>query len=193
MESDTKANIVSDHYPVIGTSKTKLRGTSTLGKHRCRYEKCTEEEMNKMNQALSDNTANDIKAWLNTGAKALPKEKPRDRFRKSQLSFKTRRIVGERGRARKERNLEEFTKLSKEYKKSRQEDRKTQVPEAISKDLDLRSRWLGIKELKSKYNTTPYHDKIKKGSTLNYMKEHRKQQNTLAKNNGENLAKSIKT
>ena len=27
------------------------------------------------------------------------------------------RIIGERGRARKERNREEFTKLSKEYKK----------------------------------------------------------------------------
>ena len=166
MESDTKANIDSDHYPVIGTFKTKLRGTSTLGKHRCRYEKCTEEEMHKMNQALTDNTTDNIKEWINTGTKTLPKEKPRDRFRKSQLSFKTLRIVGERGRARKDRNLEEFTKLSKEYKKSRQEDRKTQVLEAISKDLDLRSRWLGIKELKPKYNPTPYHNKTKEGEHI---------------------------
>ncbi len=32
MESDTKANIDSDHYPVTGTFKTKLRGITTMGK-----------------------------------------------------------------------------------------------------------------------------------------------------------------
>ena len=116
MESDTTANIDSDHYPVIGTFKTKLRGISTMGKHRSRYEKCTEEENNSTNQALTDNTSNNIQEWLNTGANTLPKEKPRDIFRKSQLSFNTLRIIGDRGKARKERNLEEFTKLSKEFK-----------------------------------------------------------------------------
>ena len=45
MESDTKANIDSDHYPVIGTFKTKPRGISTPGKHRSRFKKCTEEEI----------------------------------------------------------------------------------------------------------------------------------------------------
>jgi len=35
------------------------------------------------------------------------------------------------------------------------------VIESISRDLDLRSRWLGIKELKSKYNPTPYHNVTK--------------------------------
>jgi hypothetical protein len=107
MESDTKANIDSDHHPVIGTFKTKLRGISTLGKHRCRFQKCTEEENLDINQTLTENTTNDIKEWLSTGSKILPKEKPRDRFRKSQLSLNTLRTVGERGKARKERNLEE--------------------------------------------------------------------------------------
>ena len=64
------------------------------------------------------------------------------------------------------RNLEEFTRLSKAYKKSRQEDRKQQVLEAISRDLDLRSRWLGIKELKSKYNPIPYHNTTKEGEHI---------------------------
>ena len=166
MESDTTANIDSDHYPVIGTFKTKPRGISTMGKHRSRYEKCTEEENNNTNQALTENTSSNIKEWLTTGANTLPKEKPRDRFRKSQLSLNALRIIGERGKARKERNLEEFTKLSKEYKKSRQEDRNKLVLEAISKDLDLRSRWLGIKELKSKYNPTPYHNQNKEGEHI---------------------------
>ena len=43
MESDKKANIDSDHYPVIGTFKTKLRGISTFEKHRSRFEKCTDK------------------------------------------------------------------------------------------------------------------------------------------------------
>ena len=105
MESDTKSNMDSDRYPVIGTFKTKLRGISTMGKHRSRYGKCTEEENNNTNQVLTDHTSNNIKEWLTTGADTLPKEKPRDRFRKSQLSLNTLRIIGERGRARKERNL----------------------------------------------------------------------------------------
>ena len=192
MESDTTANIDSDHYPVIGTFKTKLRGISTMGKHRNRYEKCTEEEHNNTNQALTENTSSNIKEWLTTGANTLPNEKPRDRFRKSQLSLNTLRIIGERGKARKERNLEEFTKLWKEYKKSRQEDRKQLVLEAISKDLDLRSRWSGVKELKSKYNPIPYHSQTKEGEHIKYMIEHKKHQNILAKNNGENPAKNKK-
>ena len=125
--TDTKANIDSDHYPVIGTFKTKLRGISTLGKHRCRFQKCTEEENTDINQALADSTTNDINEWLDTGTKTLPKGRPRDRFRKSQLSSNTLRIIGDRGRARKERKLDKSTRLSKEYKKSRQEDRKKTV------------------------------------------------------------------
>ena len=138
MESDTKASIDSDHYPVIGTFETKLRGISTLGKHRSRFEKCTEEENENLNKTLNENHAENIKEWLTAGKEILPKEPTKDRFRKSKLSLNTLKIIGERGKARKERNLAEFTKLFKEYKKSRQEDRKKLVLEAISKDLDLR-------------------------------------------------------
>jgi len=105
VESDTNANIDSDHYPVIGTFKTKLRGISTLGKHRCRFQKCTEEENLDINQTLTENTTNDIKEWLSTGSKIPPKEKPRDRFRKSQLPLDRLRSAQERARARKERHL----------------------------------------------------------------------------------------
>ena len=122
MESDTNANIDSDHYTVIGTFKTKLRGISTLGKHRCIFQKCTEEENLDINQTLTENTTNDIKEWLSTGFKTLPDEKPRDRFRKSQLALNTLRIVGERGRARKERHLKEFIKYQKNIKRA---DKKT--------------------------------------------------------------------
>ena len=61
MESDTTANIESDHYPVIGTFKIKLRGISTMGKHRSRFEQCTEEDNNNTNQLLTDNTTTNIK------------------------------------------------------------------------------------------------------------------------------------
>ena len=87
MESDTKANTDSGHYPVTGTFKIKLRGISTLGKYRYRFQKCTEEENTEVNQALTNNNTNDVRDWLKQGCKELPKEKPRDRFRKAQLSF----------------------------------------------------------------------------------------------------------
>ena len=69
--------------------------------------------------SFKGNSCGNIKEWLATGKESLPKEQPRDRFRKSKLSLNKFRIIGERGRARKERNREEFTKLSKEYKKKK--------------------------------------------------------------------------
>ena len=54
----------------------------------------------------------------------------------------------------------------KNTRKNRQEDWKKTVLEAVSKDLDLRSRWFGIEELKSKYNPIPYHNKTKEGEHI---------------------------
>ena len=59
----------------------------------------------------------------------------------------------------------DYSQNFQKNKHSKEEDRKTQVS-AISKDLDLRNRWLGIEELRSKYNPTPYHNKTKEGEHI---------------------------
>ena len=76
--------------------------------------KCDEKQHTEFNQQLYDtlptrieqDNVKDLKQWLENNIKELLKGKPRDRFRKSQLSIQTLQLVGKRGRARKERNLE---------------------------------------------------------------------------------------
>ena len=52
----------------------------------------------------------------------------------------------------------EFSKQSKELRKSNKEYRKQHVLSTIDKDLDLRDRCLGIRALKTKFNPIPYHN-----------------------------------
>ena len=68
------------------------------------------------------------------------------------MSDRSIQIIEARGHARKVRNLAEFERLSKEFRKSRKTDRQERVLEGLTKELDLTDRWLGIRELKSKYN-----------------------------------------
>ena len=51
---------------------------------------------------------------------------------------------------------------------SRQEDKRQHILDAVDKDLDVRDRWLGIRELKSKYNPILYHNKDKEGKHLSW-------------------------
>ena len=173
-ESDTRANIKTDHFPVIATIKTKLKGKTTQGKGRDRYEPCTQEQKEHLNKRLrtdiemDEPCAESLKKWIGEGQKELPKMTPRDRYRKHQMSNKSKQLIEERGRAIKERNLAKFDNLSREFRKSRKQDRKDRVIEGLSKDLDLRERWLGIRELKSKYNPNPYHNKDKQGNHIQW-------------------------
>jgi hypothetical protein len=53
-ESDTKANIDSDHYPVINTIKIKLTGERPKGKGRDRNEKWSTDQAENLNKSLED-------------------------------------------------------------------------------------------------------------------------------------------
>ena len=60
--------------------------------------------------------------------------------------------IKKRAKARKNRNIEEFEKLTKEFRKQRNLDKKHHILQTLDKELDARDRWLGIKALKTKYN-----------------------------------------
>ena len=51
---------------------------------------------------------------------------------------------------------------------NRKEDKKQHILETIDKDLDVGDRWLGIRQLKSKYNVIPYHNEYKEGKHLSW-------------------------
>jgi hypothetical protein len=109
------------------------------------------------------NKYNIIKNWLKQGIDTLPKSNPKDKNKRFELSAKSREILDERKQAARDRNPQLFLQLNKEFTKARKEDKKNRVLESISKELDIRDRWLGIKELKRKYTPTPYHNKDNHG------------------------------
>ena len=84
------------------------------------------------------------------------------------MSERSTNIINDRGKARKDRNLSEFERLSRDFRKSRKQDRRDRVLEGLTKELDIRDRWLGIRELKTKYTPSPYHNKDAEGNHVQW-------------------------
>ena len=40
--------------------------------------------------------------------------------------------------------------------------------DTLDRELDIRNRWLGVGQLKSKYNPTPYHSKTREGKHIKW-------------------------
>ena len=108
----------------------------------------------------------------------MPKANPKDKNKRFALSDKSKEILEKRKRATQERNPAQFLQFNKEFTESRKQDKKERILESVSKDLDLRERWLGIRELKRKYNPTPYHNKDKDGQHITHDKGAQLAQNT---------------
>ena len=99
---------------------------------------------------------------------SLPKAHPKDKNKRYELSHMSRDILDQRQKAAKDRNLKQFLILNTQFTKSRKEDKKQRIIESVSKDLDLRERWLGIGELKRKCNPTPFHNKNAAGEHIHH-------------------------
>ena len=117
---------------------------------------------------MEEPCAKSLKTWLGIGIDIIPKETPKDRFRKHPMSATATDLIERRGKARKERKLEEFEQLTKDFRKQRKQDRKERVLGGLTKDLDIRDRWMGIRELKTKYNPIPFHNKDKEGKHIQW-------------------------
>jgi hypothetical protein len=126
----------------------------------------------------NNNRYTNIKEWISQGPVSLPRANPKDKNKRFELSNNSRDILNQRKEAAKQRNLQLFISLNTQFTKSRREDKKQRIIESVSKELDLRERWLGIRELKRKYNPTPFHNKNAQGEHIQHKKEHEKQLNT---------------
>ena len=107
---------------------------------------------------------------MKQGIPSLPKATPKDRNKKYELSYTSKEILEQRQKAAKERNLSLFVTLNTQFTKSRRDDKKRRIIESVSKELDLRDRWLGIRELKRKYTPTPFHNKNAEGLHIQHKK-----------------------
>ena len=63
-------------------------------------------------------------------------------------------------------DLVEFERLTKKIRKDRKQDIKEHTVKTPDKNLDLRDRWLGTRQLKSNFAPTPYHNRDKQGKHI---------------------------
>ena len=177
IESHTRANIHSDHFPLVFTIRIRLKQISKGGKPRPIYTQCDSTQQEDLNYALwntipedqnEQNRYQSIKNWLKQGKDSLPTAPFKDKNKRFELSHTSKELLNQRNQAAKDRNLKLFTTLNKQFTKSRQDDKKQRVIRSVSKDLDLRDRWMGIRELKRKYNPTPFHNKNAEGEHIHH-------------------------
>ena len=51
------------------------------------------------------------------------------------------------------------------------QDKRTYIKNSVDKDLDVRDRWLGIKQMKRGFRAQPYIRKDKDGNVVNFQKQ----------------------
>ena len=66
------------------------------------------------------------------------------------------RLIDERGEALESANLEQVKSLNKQIQQQKKSESRNRVRMSLSRDLDLRDRWLGIRNLKRGYQKIPY-------------------------------------
>ena len=112
MEWDTKGDIDTDHYPVIGSSITNLRRNASGGAGRARYTKCNQEQNIELNSKLENTMPSNlqeggafknIKEWLCSDTKELPKHKTKDKHKNNIMSIRFIQLLADKGGARKKR------------------------------------------------------------------------------------------
>ena len=120
--------------------------------------------------------------------KKTPTSPPFECSEDTENQFDTKRMMIREGA-----NDTDLKDIRKVVSRSIRKDKRQHRAKMVSKDLDIRSRWLGIKNSNQNIIQHLTTTKLKKVNTSNYMIEHERQQNALAENNGENLAKNRKT
>lgn len=82
--------------------------------------------------------------------------KPPIKQRKVTLSEHTEQILETRQKAIEEEDIDKYEQLTKDFRKNKDKDKRENIPKTIEQDLDVREKWLGIRQLKNKFTPHPY-------------------------------------
>ena len=178
VESDTSANLVSDHYPVIAKIRIKLRADRKgKGPGRQKYQESTKEQKMERNKNMIDKFETltqktedlqaktiSVKSILEEGTKELPTIPKKEKG--EALSIQTRQLLQQRKNAMLKNNVKAYDILDKRFRKSKREDKTNMIIKTLDKDLDTRDTWLGIRQLKQDYQPNPYARKNKDGTHI---------------------------
>ena len=105
VESQTRANIQSDHFPLVFTTRIRLKQIGKGGEPRPIYKPGDSTQQEDLNYELWNTIPTDrnnnnrykvIKDLLEQGTTTLPKATPKDRNKKYELSYTSKEILEQR-------------------------------------------------------------------------------------------------
>ena len=176
-EADGKANIDSDHYPVKIKCRFALKAFSQAQPPtpKPKYHVCSEEERRVLNEHVRRNMRETeietgqqkltiFSGTLKEATAKLPTKEAK--LKDSHYTRETENILKRRRDAVLSGNIEQFEQLTKDFRKSKKQDKKQYVLRSIREDMDPRDKWMGIKQLKSEYRPQPYHRRDRAGRTI---------------------------
>ena len=161
VESDVEANVMTDHYPVISRIRVKLKKMNKTKRGVERFEMCNEEERKKANEAFCNEAGEKLtydqlqgRVW-DKARQEMPKVTMRGK--NDTLTSMTARMIAERAdMIRAGAGEEAIWDQTKAIRKNRKKEKKDYVRSTVSKQLDVRDRWLGIRRMRMEYTSTPY-------------------------------------
>ena len=132
VKSDMKANIQTDHFPLLIKIRTKLSRTIKKKKAQTRYLKPVGEEIEKYNQELKkgreegEQKKRDMEEIIKRAANSTLRKNVRE-ANKDYITEGTWQKLEERGKAREERDWQQADELTKEFRKAAKKDKTAQI------------------------------------------------------------------
>ena len=164
LEADPQRGIDSDHYPLraelIINLKTRYKEAPNPPQELL---KCTEEQNKKYNEAFRESMEQSaehearydkiIRSMHNGSEENIPR---RQKYkRKDHLTKEATHIINERLQAWKDYEWDNANILTKEIKLQMRTDRRQRILGMVSKDLDIRDRWMGLRYMKKRLSASP--------------------------------------
>jgi hypothetical protein len=126
VESQTRANIHSDHFPLVFTIRIRLKQIGEGGEPRPIYKPCGSTQQEDLNYELWNTIPQDqnnqnryevIKRRLHQGTGALPTAPFRNENKRFEVSHTPRELLEQRNKAAKDRHLKRFISLNRQFTK----------------------------------------------------------------------------
>ena len=173
-ESDWEANIDSDHAPVVITCQFKYKKIQAKqGQMRNKVEPIEEGKIEEYNKELiavirKTNNTPTYKTICEALHNVVPNhfQTKRANRRNQEWAKETEELFEKRAQARKDGDWEKEREANKAFRKSLRRDKTKHLMETFDKELDLRSRWMGLRMLKKGYTPAPYHRRNQGGEHI---------------------------
>eukprot|EP00969_Alexandrium_andersonii_P205196 9066978-Alexandrium_andersonii.AAC.1 len=168
VESNMQAGVYSDHFPLQVAIRVNLRA---------KYEKerketweasvCNAQQKSAYNAKLSSTLPTEcsmdaLNAWATVAARDTFPWRLRNK-RKFELSTTTKSLIQMRMEAHADGRGAVAAELTKRIKRSVRTDRRRWLRDSVSKDLDVRDWWLGLKHMRKGFQPIPLGMKSSEG------------------------------